>query len=121
MIGAYINQGTFMPTYDNDDFSVKPALDANLHSKLKKYSTDYAKAILGNYDKQFTNNYRGTNFKPFIESNGYGPYYEYSFNSYWWLASQYHDHNPTAYYINSTGSNQPHIVDNVLGVVVCIR
>ena len=121
MIGAYINQGTFMPTYDNDEFSVKPALDANLESRLIKQSTDYAQAILGNYDGKFINNYRGTDTKPFLERNGYGPYYNVSLDSYWWLATQFHDYNPLANYITFNGLRNTYNVCNVLGVVVCIR
>ncbi len=120
MIGTYVNQDTFMPTYDDSEFSVKPALDARLHTKLIKESTDYAKAILTQYNGTVSS-YRGNSISSFIESDGVAPYYNSGNHQNWWLGTQYPNSNPNARNINSNGNLNNNNVNNVFGVVVCIR
>lgn len=120
MIGSYINQGTFMPTYDDGEFSVKPALDSGQYSKLKREPTDYAKAILLQYNN-FASSYRGANVSSFIEPSGSAFYYHNGHYLHWWIATQYPDSNPSAYRIKIDGSLSNSYVRGVFGVVVCIR
>ncbi len=121
MIGTYINQGTFMPTFDDSEFSVKPAFDSKQYSKLDRNATDYAKAILGLHTGQEIHYYRGVSLSAFLESGCFSPYYDYNYNHDWWLATQYSDSRPTAYVVNYGGSVSRFYVNNVIGVVVCIR
>ncbi len=111
----------YMPTYDDGDFSVKPALDANLHSQLKKESTDYAKAILSSYSNQYVGNYRGVALNPFVESGHRMPFYHSQFHQHWWLGTQYPDSDPYTHNITRNGSQDWNDVYYVFGVVVCIR
>ena len=120
-IGKVLNGEVHMPTYDTGDFQVKPALDANLQSQLKKESTDYAKAILGNYNGQYIGNYRGTNLQRFVESGHYMPYYYAGYHQRWWLGTQCPDSDPCARNIDSDGILGCYHVYYVFGVVVCIR
>ncbi len=120
-ISKILGGEVFMPTYDNGDFSVKPALDARLYSQLKKESTDYAKAILGSYSGEYVGNYRGVDLNTFVESGHRMPYYHSSFHQFWWLGAQYPDSDPYAHSIINNGSLDWHDVYHVFGVVVCIR
>ena len=120
-IGKVLGGEVYMPTYDNGDFSVKPALDANLHSQLKKESTDYAKTILGSYLGEYVGNYRGVDLSTFVESSHRMPYYHSNFHQYWWLGTQYPDSEPYAHSITFYGRLDWHEVYHVFGVVVCIR
>ena len=120
-IGKVLGGEVYMPTYDTADFSVKPALDANLYSQLKKESTDYAKAILGSYSGEYVGNYRGVDLSTFVESDHRMPYYHSNFHQYWWLGAQYPDSEPYARSIILNGRLDWHDVYHVLGVVVCIR
>ncbi len=120
-IGKVLGGEVYMPTYDTGDFSVKPALDASLYSQLKKESTDYAKAILGRYSGEYVGNYRGVNLNPFVESGHLMPYYNSSNHQNWWLGTQYPNSNPNARNIYSNGNLNNNNVNNVFGVVVCIR
>ena len=120
-ISKILGGEVFMPTYDTGDFGVKPALDANLYSQLKKESTDYAKAILGGYSGEYVGNYRGVNLNTFVESGHRMPYYHSNFHQFWWLGAQYPDSDPYAHSITNNGSPDWHDVYYVFGVVVCIR
>ena len=120
MIGAYINQGTFMPTFDDGEFSVKPAFRANMSNKLMKEPTDYAKAIFGNYDR-YQPIYRGINFNAFFEPKHLMLYYDGIRNRAWWLATQYILVDPHTNFVTNYGDIEFGGVSNVFGVVVCIR
>ncbi len=131
-IGKVLGGEVHMPTYDSGDFQVKPALDSSLHSKLKKESTDYAKAILNRYSN-VSNEYRDVNLNAFAEYSPTMPYYDGSYSQFWWLGTQYPDSDPNdpdpsapesgphAHVIYSDGNSDWSNVNNVLGVVVCIR
>ena len=119
-IGKVLEGEIHMPTYDSGDFRVLPALQANLQSQLKKESTDYAKAVLNQFSSH-TSNYRGTNLSSFGELGVYWPYYTSGYHQYWWLGTQYPFSNPNARSIYSSGNLSNNYVNNVLGVVVCIR
>ncbi len=120
-IGKVLDGEVYMPTYDTGDFQVKPAFDARLYSELKKESTDYAKAILGSYSGQSIGKYRGVDLSNFFESGYVAPYYNSSNHQNWWLGTQYPNSNPNARNINSNGNLNWNNVNNVFGVVVCIR
>ena len=120
-IGKILETATYMPTYDDGDFSVKPILDAsgNVHPKLKRESTDYAKAVLNQYSGHAAI-YRGVNLQAY-PSVSYHPYYNSSRHQYWWLGAQYPNSHPCARRIHSNGNLDWHYVHFVFGVVVCIR
>ncbi len=121
-IGKVLGAEVHMPTYDSGDFSVKPALDANLNYQLKKESTDYAKATLGSYHGQNLGNYRGTDLSPFVESGHRMPIYFALLHKNWWLGTQYdHSRSPYAYRLGGKLFFSYSSVEYVLGVVVCIR
>ena len=121
-IGRMIGETTYMPTYDDGDFSVKPALGpTNNNFKIRRQPTDYASAVLGNYvgwEKQ----YRGTNLTTLGEGISWEPYYQNSHNSNWWLGSQYISQNSKprarAIFASYLFFNN---VNYVYGIVVCIR
>ncbi len=133
-IGKVLGDEVHMPTYDTGDFQVKPALDSSLHSRLKKEPTDYAKAILNRYSN-VSDEYRDVNLSVFAEYGPTMPYYDGSYSQYWWLGTQYPDSDPNdpnpdpsapepgphAHVIYSDGNSDWNNVNNVLGVVVCIR
>ena len=120
-IGKVLEGDVYMPTYDSGEFGVEPALLASLQSQLRKESTDYAKAILGNYSGNIVNQYRGTDLSSFGESGVYWPYYYSSCHQCWWLGTQYPFSNPGARSINNNGYLNWDYVNYVFGVVVCIR
>ena len=121
-IGKVIGSDVHMPTYDSSDFGIVPALSASLQSKLKKESTDYAKAILSRHHNQHVNYYRGIDMLSFYESGAYGPYYNLYDHQCWWLATQYlSSPNPDLHRICYNGNPELVSVCRVLGVVVCIR
>ena len=120
-IGKILGGEVHMPTYDSGDFQMKPALDAVMYSQLKKESTDYAKAILGDYNGLHDSNYRGVSLSSFGESGVNWPYYYSSHHQYWWLGTQYPNSHPHARSIYSNGSLDWYNVGSVFGVVVCIR
>ena len=121
-IGKVLKGEVHMPTESSGDFQVKPALDANLKSLLKKESTDYAKAILGNYNGQPIDKYRGASLNPFVESGGYiMPYYNKVNHDVWWLGTQSSDSSALAHIISSIGELHKYHVHFVYGVVVCVR
>ena len=120
-IGNILGVEVHMPTYDTGDFQMKPALDAGMHSQLKKESTDYAKAVLGNHNGQNISNYRTTVLNSFGESGVYWPYYYSSNRQYWWLGARYPHSDPRARNITSNGDLGWSNVYFVFGVVVCIR
>ena len=120
-IGKILNVETFMPTYDDGDFSVKPILDAsgNVHPKLIRKSTDYAKAVVSQY-LGHQSYYRGSNMNSYI-SVSYYFLYNSVYSQYWTLSTQY-PNSLLSFYIISPGGDLSSIsVYYVLGVVVCIR
>ena len=120
-IGKVLGGEAHMPTYDTGDFQMKPALDATMNSQLKKESTDYAKAVLNQYNS-YTTKYRGTDLLSFGDSSSVNwPYYGSSYHQAWWLGTQYPYSDPSARYINDNGHLYWHYVRLVFGVVVCIR
>ncbi len=121
-IGKILNVETFMPTYDYGEFSVKPALDANINNKLKRESTDYAKAINQNF-YEYSSFYRGIDLSPFFDGAYYRIYYypQWHFKMYW-LGTRRQKDDPYVHIIDGTASLSPHGgVNRVCGVVVCIR
>ena len=120
-IGKVLDGEVHMPTYDSGDFQVKPALDASLQPQLKKESTDYAKAILGNYSGQNVGNYRGVDLNPYVESGHLTPFYNSRYHQFWCLGTQYPNSDPFVSFIYYNGSLSWDRVYFVLGIVVCIR
>ncbi len=120
-IGKILKTTTYMPTYDDGDFSVKPILDANnnVYFKLRRESTDYAKAILFQYYGQKPI-YRGINLQAYQSVSNH-PYYHGNYELYWWLGAQYSSSDPIAHLIHHNGNLANINVNSVLGVVVCIR
>ena len=120
-IGRILETITYMPTYDNGDFSVKPILDAsgNSNQKLKRESTDYAKAVLNQYDgvKPY---YRGVNMYAYPNFT-YFPYYFRDHHQFWTLGTQHFGSDPKAYLCNDYGELSQEITNYVFGVAVCIR
>ncbi len=109
-----------MPTYDDGDFSVKPALDKGKQAELKKESTDFARAVLGNY----TGNvkfYRNVDFTHFTEPDYQLPYFDENRHQWWWLGTEFHRSNPSAQSILNNGTLDWNNVHGVLGVVVCAK
>ncbi len=120
-IGKIIGVNTYMPTYDDGDFSVKPALDTNQNDKLSRDSTDYAKAILGNFGGHQTSYYRGVDLNPFAEPDSLIANYHWRSRWQWWLGTQYPRSNPSAYHIRRGGLLYDSDTYSVFGIVVCIR
>ncbi len=120
-IGKILKTTTYMPTYDDGDFSVKPILDLNnnVYFKLRRESTDYAKAILFQYYGQKPI-YRGINLQAYPSVSNH-PYYHGNYELYWWLGAQYPSSDPIAHLIHHNGNLTNINVNSVLGVVVCIR
>ena len=120
-IGRILGVDTFMPTYDEGDFSVKPILDAkgNIHHKLKREPTDYADAVLNQYS-DYQPYYRGT-YMNFLYATYYPRYQSHLHNDKWWLGTQYPNSDLSARIINKHGRLDWFAVHNVFGVVVCIR
>ena len=119
-IGKVLGGEVHMPTYDTGDFRMKPALDATMYSRLKKESTDYAKAVLNQYNS-YTNKYHGTDLNSFGESGVNWPYYYSGYHQCWWLGTRYPHSYPSARHISHDGYLDWDHVYNVFGVVVCIR
>ncbi len=119
-IGKVLGSEVHMPTYDDGEFSVKPALDKGKNTDLKKESTDYAKAILGNY----TGNgkyYRRVDLSPFVESEHQMPYFHDIRHQWWWLGTEFPRSNPSVQNISNAGYLDWQNVHSVLGVVVCAK
>ena len=120
-IGQILGVETFMPTYADGDFSVKPILDAkgDIHHKLKREPTDYANAVLNQYS-EYQPYYRDT-YMNFLYASYY-PRYQSTNDKRWWLGTQYPVYDKqSAQSINSNGRLDWLGVHNVFGVVVCIR
>ena len=128
-IAKFLGVETFSVTFDDGEFGIKSALDANYSNpKLIKTPTDYARAIHGGRDGHF-DSYRGVSMTPFIEPNGFTPYYNELCQQCWWLEGQWVNANPQAFvyrfttypdgtyehFLNSTD------VEDMLGVSVCIK
>ena len=120
-IGQILGVNTFMPTYDDGDFSVKPILDAkgDIHHKLKREPTDYANAVLNQYS-EYQPYYRDA-YINFLYASFY-PRYQSTNDNRWWLGTQYPVYDKqSARSINKNGRLDWLGVHNVFGVVVCIR
>ncbi len=119
-IGEVLGHEVHMPTYDDGDFSVKQALDNGKKAELKKESTDFARAVLGNYTG-FGKYYRNVDFTHFTEPDYQSPYFDDSRHQWWWLGTEFPRSNPSAQSIVNGGDLDWNNVHAVLGVVVCAR
>ena len=119
-IGKVLGGDVYMPTYDSGEFSVLPAVQKNLVSKLKKEPTNYAQAVL---NQQSGTTYRGADLSSFAESGVEWLRYNIFLRKRWWLGTQYNDNYAQVYNLNHRGDgflDYSH-VNLVFGVVVCIR
>ena len=121
-IGKVIGETVYMPNYnDNDEFSVKPAIQEQMYFELQKKSTDYAKEVLGNYSGTYISFYRGTKLSPYVESGVHMPYHHNAHYDSWTLGTQINNSAPGAFYVNKNGyANDNYLANRVLGVVVCV-
>ena len=119
-IGKILETTTYMPTYDNSEFSVKPILDVSrdIHPKLKRESTDYAKAVL-NQHSGHKPIYRGADLNAY-PSVQYHSYYHSLNHQGWWLGAKYLN-NQGARFIDRNGYMTWGNAFYVYGMVVCIR
>ena len=119
-IGKILETTTYMPTYDNGEFSVKPILDVSrdIHPKLKRESTDYAKAVL-NQHSGHKSIYRGADLNAY-PSIQYHSYYHSLNHQGWWLGAKYLN-NQGARFIDRNGYMTWGNAFYVYGMVVCIR
>ena len=92
----------------------------NGHSSFQKTFTDYAYEVLHQYQGEFAI-YRGADMTPFLTSGISKLHYTYNSNNYWWLGTQYEDHDE-AWSIIPNGSLYPsYSIYWVMGLVVCIK
>ncbi len=128
-IEKFLVVDTFSATFDDGDFSIKSALDAQFSNpKLIKTPTDYARAVHGGKNGHVTT-YRGVDLTPFIEQDGFAPWYDDQILQYWWLEGQWVNKNPQAFcyrvitYPDGSNEHQFYSVDvsYMIGVSVCIR
>ena len=128
-ISKFLGVETFSVTFDDGEFGIKSALDADYSNpKLIKTPTDYARAIHGGKNGHVAN-YRGVELSPFIELNGFHPWYDDQCLQCWWLEGQWINENPQAYHYRFIlfldGTNNHFLnstnVSEVLGVSVCIK
>ena len=119
-IGKVLGANVYMPTYDNGEFSVLPAIQENLDSQLKKEYTDYALAIF-RQQKGTSTFYRGVNLSSFAESGAEWFRYNIYLRNRWWLGTQVNNIRPFAYSITDIGKIEFGHANLVIGVVVCIR
>lgn len=120
-IGKILETTTYMPTYDDSDFSVKPILDVNnnFYPKLIRESTDYAKAVLNQFSG-YQKHYRGVDMSVYSNENLH-PYYSDVSHQSWWLGAQVPNFNPVVRFATGYGNLHQLSVNYVYGVVVCIR
>lgn len=89
-ISAFLGVDAYGLTFDDGDFGVQKLDFFNPPEKMLKKPTDFAKAVHGDrFDHQ--NIYRGTDLTPFIEANGFGPFYLKEHIGSWWLDGQWED------------------------------
>lgn len=119
-IGNVLGSEVHMPTYDDGEFSVKPALDNGKQTELKKEATDFARAILGNFYGN-GNFYRGVNLNSFVEPDHQMPFFNDTRHKWWWLGTEFPRSNPSAQNILNDGTLDWNNVHSVLGLVVCAR
>ncbi len=119
-IEKFLGVDTFYVTFDDGDFGIKSALDANnSNPKFIKTSTDYARAVHGGKDGHVAE-YRGIDFLSFLKRDIQLPHYRFSSISGWWLGTSYRANQ--AYSINGSGNlEEDYYMHVVFGVVVCIR
>ena len=73
--------------------------------------------------------YRGVDLAPFIESDGFAPWYDDQNLQFWWFESQWVNENPQAFCYRvityPDGSYEHHLdsveVSSMIGVSVCLR
>lgn len=119
-IGKILNVDTFMPTWYDGEFSVKPMYDAGLYIKLIKVATDYARAVNRQYEEEVSM-YRGVDLSNFGDNKTNYPWYRQVFEKNWWVASENKEYSSgLARAIISSYSNYASM-HAVYGVVVCIR
>ena len=119
-IGEVLGSKVYMPTYDDGNFSVKAALDKGNQEQLKKEPTDFAKAVLFN-NYQRSSYYHGTDFGPYVGSDDDLFFYNGINHLKYWLATQYADAKPKPRVRSiNNGKLWWNIVENILGVVVCV-
>ena len=119
-IGKILNVETFMPTYDDGEFSVKAMYDAGLYKKLIKEATDYARAVNRQYTEEVSM-YRGVDLSNFGDNKSKYLFYNAVFEENWWVASENQEYSSgLARAIISSYSNYASMYF-VYGVVVCIR
>ena len=120
-IGKILETTTYMPTYEGGDFSLKPILaeNGNAYPKLKRESTDYAKAVLNQYSGHQPY-YRGANMNAYPSAT-HNPFYHSQNEHNWWLGTWYFNSDPYACLINNEYMFNNTGVYFVFGVVVCIR
>ncbi len=118
-IGKILGTETYMPTYDNGEYGVKEALDMDHTIRLVKKSTDYAKAILGQYSSHQPY-YRGEDVRKFSPYD-HAPFYDSYRHQFWWLGTQYPAGRPTVYHILSNGRLNNNHIHCTYGVVVCLN
>ncbi len=128
-IEKFLGVDTFSVTFDDGDFSIKSALDAQFsNTKLIKIPTDYARAMHGGKDGHVAT-YRGVDLTTFIEQDGFAPWYDDQLLQCWWLEGQWLNKDPQAYYyrhITYPEGSYEHYLDSVdasymIGVSVCIK
>ncbi len=122
-IGKVIGETVYMPNYnDNDEFSVKPAIQEQMYSELQKKSTDYAKEVMGDYNGSYISFYRGTNLSQYVESGVHMPFHHNAHYNCWTLGTQINNSAPGAFYVYKNGYVYDSYLSNrVLGVVVCVK
>ncbi len=114
-IGKVLGGEVFMPTHDDGEFGIM-----NGHSSFQKTFTDYAYEVLHQYQGEFAI-YRSADMTPFLTSGISKLHYTYNSNNYWWLGTQYEDHDE-AWSITPNGSLYPsYSIYWVMGLVVCIK
>ena len=122
-IGKVIGETVYMANYnDNDEFSVKPAIQKQNYAALLKKSTDYATEVMGNHNGTYISYYRGTNLSPYVKSGVHMPYHHNDHYNSWTLGTQINNSAPGAYYAYKGGGvYDDYLANRVLGVVVCVR
>ncbi len=128
-IEKFLGVDTFSVTFDDGDFGIKSVLDANnSNPKFIKTPTDYARAVHGGKDGHVAT-YRGVDLTPFIEPNGFAPWYDDQLLQCWWLEGQWVNENPQAFnyfVIRFPDGTYNHFLNSsdvsyMIGVSVCIR
>ena len=116
-IGLIAGIETYIPTYTDDEFGIKTALESGLGNKFIKEPTDYAKSVITEFDR-YEPYYRGVDTAMYGYPVNY-PFYSRRFD-YWWLGTNYDEYR-SVYHIYSNGYLANNHVHCCYGVVVCVR